>query len=61
MANIIWQAVIFGAVVLILFLVGLGALSVWMRDEHAPTWIPPEPTRIDPRPGPYDWDDGDDA
>ena len=59
--SVIWWAlavmVTFGIVCLVI----LGGLSVWMRDEHAPTWIPPEPSRIEPHPGPYDWDDVDDA
>ncbi len=36
-------------------IVFLGGLSVWFRDGHDPTWIPPEPDRIHPRPFPYDW------
>jgi hypothetical protein len=35
--------------------VALGAVSVWFRDEHEPIWTPPEPTRIRPKPMPYDW------
>ena len=58
MSTILWAlGVLFAFTVVCLVI--LGGLSVWMRDEHAPTWIPPEPRRIEPHPGPYDWSDDD--
>ena len=45
-------------------LVILGALGVWMRDEHPPIWLPPEPRHVTQirqvnEPLVYDWEKQD--
>lgn len=42
--------------VIFLGFAALGGLSVWTRDEHAPTWIPPEPEYVRRLPPVYDQD-----
>ena len=52
--------ILYGMFIVAVFcLVGVivcGALGAWMRDEHPPVWIPPEPRHVGtPKPGAYDW------
>lgn len=51
----ILSAMFIFAVFVVVCLIVLGAIGVWMRDEHPPLWLPPEPRHVGtPKPGPYD-------
>lgn len=47
------------AVFLVVVVILCGALGVWMRDEHPPIWLPPEPRHVNELPLVYDWEKQD--
>jgi hypothetical protein len=61
---VILSALFILAVFLVVVVILCGALGVWMRDEHPPIWIPPEPRHVREiqavnEPLAYDWEKQD--